>query len=217
MSETQEKAILEPFAAFPSTIYTIKKPEFLDKVLKASNQALQVTKDNHKTNEVYPSVMSVSMSSNPEILDFEKFIAQSAWTILDSQGYNMDSLVTYVNELWAQEHLKFSSMEQHVHPHGVMLSGFYFLEIPDEGCLAQFHDPRPGKVQASLPEKNMASVTEASNGFFIKPEPGLFVISNSWLPHSFTRNGSDKSVKFVHFNISVMPAPKTETPAPMVV
>lgn len=217
MTDTQQQDILEPFAAFPSTIYTIKKPEFLESVSKAADQALQVVKDAQEKNEIYPSVMSVGMIGNPEIVEFEKFIAQSAWTILDAQGYKMDLLNTYVSELWSQEHYKFSSMEQHVHSHGVVLSGFYFLQIPDEGCMAQFHDPRAGKVQASLPEKDIAVITEASNSFFIKPEPGLTVFSNSWLPHSFTRNGSTESVKFIHFNISVVPAPKEQTPAPVVV
>ena len=132
-------------------------------------------------------------------------------------GHNMVGYNTFISELWSQEHYKFSSMDTHVHPYGAALSGFYFLEVPDGGCMVQLHDPRPGKVQISLPEADATKVTEASNSFFIKPEPGMFIFSNSWLPHSFTRNTSDKSVKFVHFNISTITVPQKTIPAPVVI
>jgi len=124
---------------------------------------------------------------------------------------------TYVSEIWTQEHRKYSNMEQHVHSYGIQLSGFYFLETPDNGCMAQLHDPRPGKVIASLPEKDMTQVTEASSAIFIKPQPGMFIFTNSWLPHSFTRNAADEPVKFVHFNVSVMQAAAPAPEAPVVV
>jgi uncharacterized protein (TIGR02466 family) len=96
-------------------------------------------------------------------------------------------------------------MEQHIHSGGVVLSGFYFLDTPDGGQMIELHDPRPGKVQASLKLKDPTQVKEANNSLFIKPESGLLVFSNSWLPHSFTRNTSSEPCKFIHFNISVKP------------
>jgi len=48
-----------------------------------------------------------------------------------------------------------------------------------------------------------------------KPENGMLLFSNSWLPHSFTRNGSDKPFKFLHFNLGIMAAP--ELPKPIVI
>lgn len=206
----ENKDIINPTATFISTVYTIEKTEFLDTTLKVSNEALEVAKKDHKMNETYPVVMSTALMGNPVIKDLEVFIAQSGWVILDGQGYDMSSTNTYVSELWCQEHFKYSGMEQHVHQYGVLLSGFYFLETPEEGSLIEFHDPRPGKVQTSLKFKDITKITEASNSIFIQPKPGMLVISNSWLPHSFTRNASDKPCKFIHFNISIMPAKKEE-------
>jgi uncharacterized protein (TIGR02466 family) len=212
-----KKDIVEPFASFSSTIYTIIKTEFLDSVSKASNEALEEVKKEHKENEIYPSTMSTTLSGRVGIKEFEQFIAQVGWQVLDSQGYNMTAFNTIVTELWAQEHRKSSNMEQHVHPYGVQLSGFYFLDAPEEGCMVELHDPRAGKVIASLPAKDQTVVTAASNSIFIKPQPGMFVITNSWLPHSFTRNGSDTPVKFVHFNVSVIPAAPVVQEGPVVV
>jgi uncharacterized protein (TIGR02466 family) len=216
--EEVKKDILEPFVSFPSTIYTIIKTEFLDDVKEASHEALEESKKLHEGSEIYPSTMSTTLKSKENTKEFEQFIAQSAWQILDNQGYAMQHFNTYVSELWCQEHRKFSSMEQHVHPYGVQLSGFYFLDTPEEGCMAELHDPRPGKVISGLPAKDPTQVTQASNSIFMKPKPGMFIFTNSWLAHSFTRNGSDSPVKFVHFNVSAIPAaPQAAQEGPVVV
>lgn len=215
--EEIKKDILEPFVSFSTVVYTINKPEFLEDVKAASNDALEESRKHVTENEIYPSTMSTTLSGREKAKAFEQFIAQCSWEILDSQGYNMTAFNTFVSEIWTQEHRKYSNMEQHVHPYGVQLSGFYFLETPENGCMAELHDPRPGKVIASLPEKDMTKVTEASNAIFIKPQPGLFIFTNSWLPHSFTRNGADEPVKFVHFNVSVMQAAPAVQEGPVVV
>lgn len=209
---TTPQNILTPVGYFASMIYTIQKPEFLEGANAVSTELLDAAKKARPMNETYPSVMSGSMIGVPALHGLEQFIAQSAWTILDSQGYRMDDFLAYVSEFWVQEHFKYSGMEQHVHPHGVVISGFYFLTAPEEGCIIELHDPRPGKVQASLPFKDLSQVKEANNSLFIKPVPGMAIFSNSWLPHSFTRNASNESVKFIHFNVSVRPAERTTGP-----
>lgn len=209
---TQPQAILEPSALFSSTIYTIRKPEFLADALALSDQMLATAKAARGVNDTYPMIMSDSMTGKPRVRGLEQFIANSAWAILDSQGYRMDDHMTFVSEFWAQEHFKNSSMDQHVHPYGVVISGFYFLTAPAGGSVVELHDPRAGKVQASLPIKEQNQVRDANNILHVTPEPGLAVFTNSWLPHSFTRNSSNDSVKFIHFNVSVRPAEKPAGP-----
>jgi hypothetical protein len=60
----------------------------------------------------------------------------------------------------------------------------------------------------------MADVTYGSNIVSFAPEPGVMFLTNAWVPHSFTRNGSDKPVRFIHFNIGVerVKAPQQEGP-----
>lgn len=212
MSEAQ--SVFAPSPYFSSVLYTIEKPEFLPGALEASDASLGAAESAMPMNATYPFVMSGSLSGLPQTKDLEQFIAQAAWAILDNQGYDMAQFNTIVSEFWAQKHMKFSGMEQHVHPHGVVLSGFYFLECPEGGSMVELHDPRAGKVQASLPMKDQSIVRECNNSIFIKPQPGLVLMTNSWLPHSFTRNSSDEPVKFIHFNISVLQA---QTNPPIVV
>lgn len=200
---TEPQSLLNPSAYFVSAVYTIQKPEFLQDVLAVADELLAKAKAERPVHEVYPSIMSSNFTGYERTVAFETFIAESAWIILDSQGYKMDGVSTYNNELWAQEHQKFSGMEQHIHNYGVVISGFYFLNTPEEGCMVELHDPRPGKVQAALPLKDPSKVTDGSSSLFLKPEAGMFIFTNSWLPHSFTRNMASEPVKFVHFNVSV--------------
>ena len=202
----QEQPEFEAYYYFPSAVYVSKRPEFLDAVNEVSEEMLG--KLTHDVHELYPMHNTDNFANDPRVQDFVQYIGQNGWSILQSQGYAMDNFNVTVDAIWTQEHHKHSLMEQHVHGGGHQLVGFYFLETP-EGCSrAMFHDPRGGKVQINLPEHDMSNATPASNIINFLPEPGMMLISNAWLPHSFGRHGSDKPIKFVHFNLSVQYAPQ---------
>jgi uncharacterized protein (TIGR02466 family) len=139
--------------------------------------------------------------------EFSEFIGITAWNILNEQGYDMQDMAMSFTEMWTQEHHKHSSMDTHVHGFGSQIVGFYFLEAPEDGSLAVFHDPRSAKVQIDLPQKDINAATPASKMINFTPKPGLMIFANSWLPHSFSRHAADKPIKFVHFNLTVIPAP----------
>jgi uncharacterized protein (TIGR02466 family) len=206
------KLILNPEIYFPSIVYTVKQLDFLDITSLVVKERLEDAKASSKLNEVYPVRMTDSLIGDDRLLNLARFISEAAWNILNDQGYDMNNFETFISEFWAQEHHKHSGMEQHVHPYGVVLSGFYFLQTPENGCLAEIHDPRPGKVQASLPFRDPAKMTSANNSIFFKPEPGLMLFTNSWLPHSFTRNASDDPATFIHFNVSTRFVQKPDGP-----
>jgi hypothetical protein len=83
--------------------------------------------------------------------------------------------------------------------------GFYFLDCPENCSRVVFHDPRPGKPPTAWYEKDSTQITAASNMVNFTPEPGLLVITNAWLPHSFSRHGSDEPIRFIHFNLGLRP------------
>ena len=169
---------------------------------------------NKLANQLYPVTMTGNLFNDHRMQDLCQFIGQTGWNILNAQGFKMDDKITFFTEFWGQEHHKHSAMDEHVHPYGAQIVGFYFLEVPPDSSNVVIHDPRPGKVMAHLPEANITNVTEASNMVNFKPEPGLLFFANSWLPHSFTRHGSVKPLKFIHFNIGVQMAPAPACPVP---
>lgn len=192
---------LQPLFCFPSSIYTIFKPEFLDSTRAVAREYLAKQPDD--MNEIYPAKMSGDFSDDPRVNDFCAYVGQSAWKILSDQGSDMRNASTFFTEMWVQEHHKHSLMEQHVHGNGAQLVGFYFLDTPENCSKALFYDPRPGKVQINLPEANKANITPASDVMGFNVEPGMLMFANSWLPHGFTRHGSDDPIRFIHFNINV--------------
>ena len=96
-----------------------------------------------------------------------------------------------------------SSMDTHVHGMGAQISAFYFLDVPEGACNLVIHDPRPAKVIINMPAEDESKITAASGQIMFTPEPGALILTNSWLPHSFTRNLSDKPMRFVHMNLTV--------------
>jgi hypothetical protein len=204
-------AQVEPFYCFPTAVYSVKAPQFLDAAREVTTEGLNAKKKElKKVNNLYPAVMTDNLYNDPRMLDLTTFIAQTGWSILSGQGYAMQHFVTYLTEFWCQEHQKHSLMEQHVHGYGSQLVGFYFIDVPKDSSRALFHDPKAGKVQVNLPEVNPEQATFASSTINFVPEPGLCMISNAWVPHSFTRHASNKPLRFIHFNIGVreVAAPK---------
>jgi uncharacterized protein (TIGR02466 family) len=151
--------------------------------------------------------MTGNFYDDPRIQELVTYIGQTAWNILNGQGYAMEQANTFFTEMWCQHHYKHSSMEQHVHGFGSQITGFYFVQTPENCSRVVFHDPVAGRVMTGLPEADGSMATPASRMINFKPEPGLLIFTNSWLPHSFTRHASDEPIQFIHFNLGVREAP----------
>jgi len=207
---------LEEYNYFSSTVYAIKKPDFLPSVRAVTKEYLAKSKDSPCKKKRNPATqMTADFSGEPAIAEFTQYVSQTAWNILDAQGYAMENFVTYFMEMWTQEHNAGSGMEQHVHGHGSSISAFYFLDVPENSNQMIIYDPRPAKVITNLPMKDMSQLTPASIMAMFKPEEGTLIFTPSWLPHSFTRNSSkNKPMRFVHMNLTVSPAPKVQEPKP---
>ena len=195
---------------FTSAVYTISKPEFLKDVNKISREYVNRIKKTNKLDEIYPVYMSDNMYTDNRLSEFTNFVGYIAGDILTRQGYNMSNYNIVFYEMWTQEHYKFSGQEEHIHP-GCQISGFYFLDVPKNTPKVIIHDPRPAKVFSNLPEVDMTQATYGSTMINFTPESGTLMMTNSWLPHSFTKNPSEKPFRFIHFNLGVVPKQQVNT------
>lgn len=187
---------------FSSRVYLIEKLEFLQPMREVSQRYLStVEKGQYVT-------MSTDYSGDPEANEFAQYVSQTAWNILSSQGYNMENLVTVFMEMWTQEHATHSGMDNHFHGMGSQVSAFYFLDTPTDGCQLILHDPRASKTIINLMEKDNKKISDASPHIFLTPTAGQLILTNAWLPHSFTRNSSPEPFRFIHMNLSVLPQVK---------
>ena len=214
VAEVVKQTQLQVAHHFPCPIYIIERPDFLEEVSKISEEGLEAQRKERKLNELYPVYMTDNYFGDPCMVKFTEFVGATAWNILNEQGYAMQDKAVQFTEMWTQEHHKHSAMDAHVHGFGSQIVGFYFLETPEDCSHVVFHDPRSGKVQIDLPEQDMNMATPASKMINFTPKPGMMIFSNSWLSHSFTRHAADKPIKFVHFNLTVIPAPQTACSMP---
>jgi len=210
---------------FPTAIYTIDKPEWLKTIHDVGREYLEKAKKNKPkhalADKLYPVTMTETHAQDPRIFEMVKFTAQTGWNILAEQGYNMQNQEVVLTDWWLQDHHMHSANEEHVHPFGAQLTGFYFLECPPDCSRVVIHDPRPAKRQINLPERDMSQVTLGSTSINFEPVPGQFMFAPAWLPHAFSRHGSKKPFRFIHFNMSTRwienPTANTETPAAEIV
>jgi hypothetical protein len=208
--------VLDVWNYFPSSVVRIQKPEFLKMVNKVSEEKLKIVKAEKKLDDIYPAYMSANYFNDPRVFEFAKYVAETGWRILADQGYKMDDKEMLFFEMWTQEHYKTSNMEQHTHTGGSQLVGFYFLECPENSSKILIHDPRPAKVQINMDQQDQNIATQASTVINFDAKPGDLYFTNSWLPHSFTRHGNSKPMKFVHFNLGYRYVPAAPPPAEVV-
>jgi hypothetical protein len=196
---------LNAAAYFSSGVYSIALPQYLNAAREVSAGALNATRP-PKANKTYPTVMSGNYANDTRLQEFTQYVGQTAWNILNAQGYAMDDLLTLPFEMWTQEHLHGGSMDTHVHGQNSQISAFYVLDAPSTGCRLVVHDPRPGKMASELPQAQLLKLTDATGLVELPLAAGMLVLMNSWLPHSLTRNASKHPSRLVHINIAVMPA-----------
>ena len=202
---------LNDFAAdlhFSTALYKASYPEYLEVLKPIAYEYIEIAKKQNQQDEIYPVVMTEGIHFDDRIVYFRDKVLQAAWSILDSQGYFMDPYYTTMSAMWCQSHAKTSSMEYHVHGESNQINAFYFIDVPDDSSVFSIYDPRPAKNIVSLPSKQSSEITLAHNIVNYTPVAGDIYFTNSWLPHSFSRNRSNQNFNFFHININVVNNPE---------
>lgn len=203
----------EEIMLFPTMIYKLNLPQFLDPVKKVAQRYLAKIAESREVDELYPVVQSWSFHHEPEAADFSQAVLKAAWDILAKQGYHMNGVGTAFQAMWFQDHHKTSSMEKHTHGQPSQLVGFYFLDVPEEKTpWLVLDDPRTGKINSEPLQRQSGKLEISSPRVSFQPRPGDLYLTPSWLPHSLTRNASDKPFLLAHINVMLVSAPVQPQP-----
>lgn len=216
-------AIMDTFSVkeyFSTKIYRLEKPQWLDDFNEVCDVHMAIAYENYK-----PKLQSLEDQLGPDhfnhvkdfgisyhsdssllhedkIQDHVQYITDSAYNILDDQGFDLRGYKAIYNDFWVQEFSRRGGGHHgaHVHSNG-HISGFYFLKTGKFGSKPAFHDPRPGALMTKLPQKNSMAVTEASEYIYYNPLPGTLMLFNSYVPHEYMIDDGYEEFRFVHFNI----------------
>jgi uncharacterized protein (TIGR02466 family) len=86
----------------------------------------------------------------------------------------------------------------HIHPHSVV-SGTYYVTIPEGASALKLEDPRLGFMMAAPPRKAKAKA-ENRQFAYMKPAPGTVLLWESWLRHEVPVNEAESERISVSFN-----------------
>lgn len=193
------------FTYFASAIYREELPDWVAPI----RAACEPYYEEQRGEQIYPVVQTRHLAGDPALQPLANHFLQTSVEFLRDQKYLVDEYQFEVTGMWGQEIGLNGSHVTHVHGNSHM-SGFYFLETPEQGCYPVFEDPRPGKRMTDLMCEIADDQVYLANSevHFANVVPGTLLYFNSWLPHRFLPNPGPVPARFIHFILSAQPRRK---------
>jgi uncharacterized protein (TIGR02466 family) len=196
---------------FPTPIWHFQHENY-----QALNQRLldRITKEK----ETDPQGISVSnvmgwhsqdnFHQKEEYKEFTDIISDLILNIAQEIKLDLDRVRAIVNNCWATINQKNAFNTLHHHPNSI-LSGVYYVKVPENSGNLYFYDPRSGGQMLLPPFHQMTPWTIGK--IIYKPIEGMFIIFPSWLWHGVEPNLSEESRISLSFNIGTSVARKIDT------
>ena len=222
MAIKTEKDIMETNWYFPTPVYSIMKPEFLDKAIKSTDKFIDEAyklkkpdlkerkkflgnKDYLKVKDHGMSYHSTPLNGDPGLKELEQYIGATSLNLLDEWGYDMSKYSMFFTEFWVQEFAKSGGGHHDTHVHwDNHISGFYFLKCSDKTSYPVFHDPRAGAMMTKLPQKDGTKISPMSDLLHYRPKPGQLIFFPAYVPHQFVVDDGVDTFRFIHFNLQAI-------------
>jgi uncharacterized protein (TIGR02466 family) len=133
-----------------------------------------------------------------EYKDFTEIASQFTLEIAKEMKWDLSLVSPTINNCWAIVNEKNAFNVLHHHPNS-MLSGVYYVKVPENSGNIYFYDSRSGAQMLLPPFKQMTLFTIGKISY--KPIEGMFLIFPSWLWHGVETNTSDESRICLSFNV----------------
>ena len=183
------KDTLNTYNYFSTPIYTIDKPEWVNKIDKACDKYIKESykRDKKGKKDFGHSYHSTTMLGDKNFTELQDYIGATTHNLLNEWGCDVEQYKIYFTEFWVQEFSKRGGGNHDTHTHwDNHMSGFYFLKCSEKTSYPVFHDPRPGKKMTDLMPKEPNKVNYCNSQLHYKVKPGKFIFFNlsfkSFLP-----------------------------------
>jgi uncharacterized protein (TIGR02466 family) len=136
---------------------------------------------------------------DPSIADLAKLLARHALRFAEDCAFDLGRKPK-LDSLWANLLKSGGHHSGHVHPNSI-ISGTFYVEVPNGSGAIRFEDPRSPLMMAAPPREKDAP-DELHPFVSIEPRPGLLLMWESWLRHEVLP-GSGKGERLsISFNFA---------------
>lgn len=145
----------------------------------------------------YASLNDLTWRS-PEFGDLARHLDEHVAAFAKELDFDLGGRPLQLDSMWINVLEPGGAHLAHIHPHSV-ISGTYYVVVPDGAGAIRFEDPRLGLMMASPPRRKR---TARANRPFITmaPRPGMLLLWESWLRHDVPVNESDSERISISFN-----------------
>lgn len=188
---------MEGFAYFPAIVWRDERPDLVEEIAPACANHLDSIACSDR-----PLRQSANVSDDPALRRTADYILLSAVETLRMQGYITDKYDFYLSGLWVQEVRSGSGTNVHVHKNS-QISGWFFLDAPENGAYPVYYDTRMNKAMIELDFAPSEEVTNATNSIhFNNVRSGTILFSNSWMQHQLVGGAAETPTRCLHFIVS---------------
>ena len=145
----------------------------------------------------YASLNDLTWRS-PEFADLARHLDDHVQDFVGELDFDLAGKALTLDSLWINILDPGGAHPAHIHPHSVV-SGTYYVDVPDGAGAIRFEDPRLGLMMASPPRRKRA---HRANRPFVTyaPRQGMVLLWESWLRHDVPINESERERISISFN-----------------
>lgn len=134
----------------------------------------------------------------PVFADLQKHLDTHAKAFAKVLAFDLRGRRLRLDSLWINVMGSGAHHAAHIHPNAV-ISGTYYVSVPDRAAPIRFEDPRLSHMMAAPPKKPNASRAE-QRFVTLAPKPGTVLLWESWLRHEVLTNAARQPRISVSFN-----------------
>ena len=179
---------------FPTPIGHIENPYFARKILPSVESILN---DEQNLTNAWNYKNTYDPVNSLDLKELKDYIMKVAENFLLDQGYD-PSFLNIEPQIFASQMYEGDRHGRHCHP-GSLLSGVFYLEVPEGSSDILFYDPRPARDILNIPRKQLTDINRSD--VTITPKEGTLLIWESWMHHEVLYNKSKEARTTIVFNI----------------
>lgn len=134
----------------------------------------------------------------PEFGALKKHLDKAAAKFAKALHWDMDGLTLELDALWVNVLGEGGHHSGHIHP-GSVISGTYYVCVPEGAGRIKFEDPRLAMMMAA-PQLTDDAPESARRFVYVSPVEGRCLLWESWLRHEVMPSASEEARISVSFN-----------------